>query len=266
MWQRLGDAIRAPPGAKPSRDHFSDGSLLELRMDSLESYALGEGCYSSGQKAAAADTLTRAKMRGTERSAFDLLVAIGRWSGFENLALRRYDVPINFGSKLLAQATELLASPPADEDASTRKNLTRLTVYAIDSDDTVEIDDGVSAEFLGDGRIRVWIHVAVGLARFTTLFYSQNTVQLMTAGMVHVTTNLNPGVSATLRGGRHASRAVRHGAGEGGAAAGGIGLHSHWGCLYVSLGPCGARHEPRAGRGALRRVPHRGVEPGRARG
>ena len=160
MWSRLRDAISAAPGAKPRQNHFSDGSLLELRMESLEAYALGEGCYSSGQKAAAHDALKRVNMRCTERSAFDLLVAIGRWGGFENLALRRYDVPVSFGSRLEAQATALLASPPPDEDASTRKDLTRLTVYAIDSDDTVEIDDGVSAEFLENGRIRVWIHVA----------------------------------------------------------------------------------------------------------
>lgn len=99
-------------------------------------------------------------MKSTERSAADLLVAIGRWGAFENLSLKRYDVPVFFRDSLRAQAAALLASPPADEDASTRKDLTRLTVYAIDSDDTVEIDDGVSAEFLGDGKIRVWIHVA----------------------------------------------------------------------------------------------------------
>jgi len=97
MWQRLDDAIAAPPAVKPPRDHFLDGSLLELRMESLEAFALGEGCYSSAQKAAAADTLGRVDMQATERGAFDLLVAIGRWAGFENLALRRYDIPVSFG-------------------------------------------------------------------------------------------------------------------------------------------------------------------------
>ena len=45
-------------------------------MEALEAFALGEGCYSSGQKAAALDTLRRTKMNITEGAAADLLA---RW-------------------------------------------------------------------------------------------------------------------------------------------------------------------------------------------
>ena len=161
MWRRLSDAVDAPPGAKPSRDAFTDGTLLELRMEALEAFALGDGCYSAGQKAAAVDTLGRLNMQPTERGAFDLLVAVGRWSAHENLGLRRYDVPVAFDTSHAAAAAALMSHPPDDVDESSRKDLTRMTVYAIDSDDTVEIDDGISAERLEDGKgIRVWIHVA----------------------------------------------------------------------------------------------------------
>lgn len=39
-------------------------------------------------------------------------------------------------------------------------DLTELKIYTIDSEDAGEIDDGLSAERLPDGRIKVWIHVA----------------------------------------------------------------------------------------------------------
>lgn len=160
MWERFRDAIRAPATRKPHPDAFHDGSLLQLRVESLEAFALGDGRHTVGQRAAAEDTLARARMRVSERSAFDALVAIGRWRGHEDLAMRRYDVPVAFDEETLASAAATAANPPPDEDARTRRDLTRLAAYAVDADDTVEIDDAVSAEAMGDGRIRVWIHVA----------------------------------------------------------------------------------------------------------
>ena len=160
MWERFRDAIRAPATRKPHPDAFHDGSLLQLRVESLEAFALGEGGTPSGNAPPGRMTLARARMRVSERSAFDALVAIGRWRGHEDLAMRRYDVPVAFDEETLASAAATAANPPPDEDARTRRDLTRLAAYAVDADDTVEIDDAVSAEAMGDGRIRVWIHVA----------------------------------------------------------------------------------------------------------
>ena len=160
MWERFRDAIRAPATRKPHPDAFVDGSLLQLRVESLEAYALGDGRRTVGQRKTAEDTLERARMRVSERSAFDALVAIGRWRGHEDLAARRHDVPTAFDEATLAAAAATAANPPPDEDASRRRDLTRLAAYAVDADDTVEIDDAVSAEAMDDGRVRVWIHVA----------------------------------------------------------------------------------------------------------
>jgi exoribonuclease-2 len=173
MWRRLTDAIAAPPDAKPPPDAFArDGSLLELRVEALEAFALGDGLHSSGQKASAIDALDRCGMRRTWKSAFDLLVAIGRWRGYENLAIRRHGIPTAFPARVLDEADAVEAAAIAaadgdvddDVDAATRKDLRgRFDVYAIDGDDTFEVDDGVSAEAMGPGSgdaIRVWIHVA----------------------------------------------------------------------------------------------------------
>jgi len=47
-----------------------------------------------------------------------------------------------------------------DLDEDIRVDLTHLKVFTIDGADTREVDDGVSVEQLGDGKWRVWAHVA----------------------------------------------------------------------------------------------------------
>ncbi|HEY9837972.1 MAG TPA: RNB domain-containing ribonuclease, partial [Vampirovibrionales bacterium] len=57
-------------------------------------------------------------------------------------------------------AHRCLNFPPPDPDANNRLDLTHLKVYTIDDESTLEIDDGVSLEYLEDGRQRLWIHIA----------------------------------------------------------------------------------------------------------
>ena len=102
-------------------------------------------------------------MRVSERSARDALAAVGRWRGLEDASWRRWGVETNHDASLEAYAAALAdgsIDAPADADAATRKDLTRLTTYAIDAADSEEIDDAVSAERTKDGKTRVWIHVA----------------------------------------------------------------------------------------------------------
>lgn len=102
-------------------------------------------------------------MRVSERSARDALAAVGRWRGLEDASWRRWDVETRHDASLEAYAAALAdgsIDAPADADAATRKDLTRLTTYAIDAADSEEIDDAVSAERTKDGKTRVWIHVA----------------------------------------------------------------------------------------------------------
>ncbi len=93
-------------------------------------------------------------------AAFDLLVDIGWWSKHENLFLRRSSYPVNFPKKVLEVAQSCLQFPPSDSN-SDRLDLTHLKVYTIDDESTEEIDDGLSIEYLGEGRSpRLWIHIA----------------------------------------------------------------------------------------------------------
>ena len=58
-----------------------------------------------------------------------------------------------------ARALELGAAP-SDPDAAGRADLTDQVVFTIDDASTRDIDDGLSAEFLPDGRVRLWVHIA----------------------------------------------------------------------------------------------------------
>jgi exoribonuclease II len=126
-------------------------------LDALERYAvLGEEANS---KSLALEILTELERGNTSQAALQLLVDLGIWSPHENLFLRRSQIPVHFPAKVLEVAHQYLASPPPDPD-SNRLDLTHLKVYTIDDESTQEIDDGLSLEFLSDGRQRLWIHIA----------------------------------------------------------------------------------------------------------
>ncbi|NEZ58038.1 RNB domain-containing ribonuclease [Adonisia turfae] len=127
------------------------------RLDLLERYAtLGEDC---SQKVAAQEVLTALDYKTAAEDAFQLLVDLGLWSPHENLALRRSQIPIQIPDEVSAMVQKRIDNPPPDADAD-RLDLTHLKVYTIDDESTREIDDGLSLESVGDGRKRIWVHIA----------------------------------------------------------------------------------------------------------
>ncbi|WP_026733217.1 ribonuclease catalytic domain-containing protein [Fischerella sp. PCC 9605] len=105
------------------------------------------------------ETMSMLGRSATPQGAFQLLVDLGWWSPHENLFLRRSSIPVQFPTKVLEVAQQRLESPPTDPDTN-RLDLTHLKVYTIDDESTTEIDDGLSWELLGDGRERLWVHIA----------------------------------------------------------------------------------------------------------
>ena len=57
-------------------------------------------------------------------------------------------------------AAQLLTSPPADPDASSRQDLTHHEVVTIDDASTRDIDDGLAVEVLPEGQHKLWVHIA----------------------------------------------------------------------------------------------------------
>jgi exoribonuclease-2 len=141
------------------------------RLDALEKYAtlvadiirMGVNSESLGRNypppGPVLETMNMLGRSATPPAALQLLIDLGWWSPHENLFLRRSSIPVQFSSKILEVAQEILDSPPADLDVN-RLDLKHLKVYTIDDESTTEIDDGLSCELLEDGRQRVWIHIA----------------------------------------------------------------------------------------------------------
>ena len=191
-------AVAAPRGDKPDpatlwRHDDEDNGARVRRFEALQAYALGEKFHSPGEKAMADDLLTKLGFSRSPESALKTLIATGAWSAHENLAIRRYNVPIEFPEHAHEATQALLANAPPDPDAATRVDLTHLKVYAIDDAGTVEVDDGLSVQALGDdGVIRVWVHIAdptrwierdstldhIARRRATTVYYPSEMVPM----------------------------------------------------------------------------------------
>ncbi len=129
-----------------------------IRIEALEKYAVF--AEEAKERTNAKEILAVLQRPETPEGAFDLLVDLGLWNEHENLFLRRTQIPINFSTKVLEVAHRCLISPPADPDENNRLDLTHLKVYTIDDESTQEIDDGLSVEYLEDGRERLWVHIA----------------------------------------------------------------------------------------------------------
>ncbi len=90
-----------------------------------------------------------------------LLVDLGQWEPHALPSLQRTVWEQGFVPDLLAEAERLIAAAadpqPGDDH---RRDLTTLRTYTLDDPDTLEIDDALSLEQLGDGRQRLWVHIA----------------------------------------------------------------------------------------------------------
>ncbi|CAI5507225.1 unnamed protein product [Closterium sp. Naga37s-1] len=134
------------------------GPGLAARMQALLEYAEEKP---GGNTALAEESLQLLGCVRTPEAACDLLVRAGALP-LHSLSFRlaASAMPATFPASVADYSASLAASPPPDPDENIRVDLTHLKVYTIDSYDTVEVDDGLTAETLPDGRIKVWIHVA----------------------------------------------------------------------------------------------------------
>ncbi|MGL5793283.1 MAG: RNB domain-containing ribonuclease [Waterburya sp.] len=126
-----------------------------LRLESIERLAL----QSDNSSKLAQEILQEVNKHCDSQGAFQLLVEIGWWSKHENLFLRRSSYPLNFSKKVFDVAQSRLQLN-STSDAENRLDLIHLKVYTIDDESTTEIDDGLSIEYLDNGTVKIWIHIA----------------------------------------------------------------------------------------------------------
>ncbi|MEB3211466.1 MAG: RNB domain-containing ribonuclease, partial [Leptolyngbyaceae bacterium] len=153
QWQSFLDSLSTALEGKPVQWGEGDHHYL----DALERFAV-QGDDAPGQSAAQ-EVLLALGRPTTSQSAFHLLVDLRIWDAHENLFLKQRQIPIRFPEKVLEMAQSLIDNSPPDCDVN-RLDLTHLKVCTIDDESTLEIDDGLSIEFLENGQRRVWIHIA----------------------------------------------------------------------------------------------------------
>ena len=185
------------------------GSLIEWqpadrpRLDALERFATVE---EAPTRSSAIEILTALQRPETSSAAFQLLVDLGIWSPHENMFLRRAQIPMQFSHKVLEVSHHRLEFPPDDLDVN-RLDLTHLKVYTIDDESTREIDDGLSLEFLPDGREKIWVHIADptrwvvpgdeldldARKRITTIYLPTGMIPMFPSELATGPMSLNPG-------------------------------------------------------------------------
>ncbi|KAH7387670.1 hypothetical protein KP509_16G035800 [Ceratopteris richardii] len=146
---------------RPTRDFWDSKDEFRTYLESLRAFSL-EICKSSDEKTMALQLLDELRMNRTASSALNLLTQIRYFNVHENLLLLKQEIPIpiHFSAEVLAEAEAIKARSLSDMDEENRVDLTALKVYTIDCEDPDEIDDGLSAMRLLDGRLKVWIHIA----------------------------------------------------------------------------------------------------------
>ncbi|HEV3229375.1 MAG TPA: RNB domain-containing ribonuclease [Solirubrobacteraceae bacterium] len=121
----------------------SGGAVREARPGDLVVVALGD--RRAGRRGPAARVV---RVLGRPQVARDVIEALMVDRGLR----RRFDPAVEHE----ARAARAGSSP----DAESRRDLRELPTFTIDPASARDFDDAVSAESLGEGRVRVWAHIA----------------------------------------------------------------------------------------------------------
>lgn len=92
-------------------------------------------------------------------SLFRLFVRLGIFNENENIDLYRLEIPVSFPERVLKNVGETLLSPGTSSCEGKRTDLTGLPVVTIDGQATLDFDDALSIEDMGD-HYRLGIHIA----------------------------------------------------------------------------------------------------------
>eukprot|EP00891_Asterochloris_glomerata_P003086 jgi/Astpho2/3086/Aster-x0560 len=157
--QQVQAARQKPLGSKPSPASWLAGNAHSQRVLAVLAYGLDEA--DTAQTKLAIDTMHAVGRSASVGQALDLLQDLGVWRLHEQRSLIKAGVVEHFPPDVMEQARTLeLGAAPSDPDAAGRADLTGQVVFTIDDASTRDIDDGLSAEFLPDGRVRLWVHIA----------------------------------------------------------------------------------------------------------
>ncbi len=101
--------------------------------------------------------LTKAGIEG-QNALFQVLVKLGIFEENENIDLHRYEIKTDFTPAIEEIASDMIVSFQSIPNRDGRRDLTSLPVMTIDGQGTLDFDDALSIEGIGD-YIRLGIHI-----------------------------------------------------------------------------------------------------------
>jgi len=149
-----GDWLMSLMNSTPAPEEMSPEDATEITRI-LKSFYLSE--KDSKDHALAKAMINRANL-DTSTGFFPLLVKLKVFDENENIDLLRFDVPTEFSSEIQKAAHRLVASCQGHSSDGMRKDLTSLAVMTIDGQATLDFDDALSIEKIGD-QFRLGIHI-----------------------------------------------------------------------------------------------------------
>ncbi len=197
-----GDWLVGLKNATPLPEHISEKDIDEFK-GILKSYFLfGKD---SRQHALARAMVNGAKL-DRDAELFPLLVKLNVFDENENIDLLRFDVPVEFSGDILGRADRLAGQYAGFPDDGLRHDLTDLPLMTIDGQATLDFDDALSIERLGD-RFRLGIHIVdVGqvvskgdvidqeaLSRGSSIYMPDQKISMLPAGLAEELCSLKAG-------------------------------------------------------------------------
>ena len=186
----------APP------DQVNGTDTAEFKSILKSYYLFGK---ESKDQAVAKAMLSRAKL-DPFTELFPLLVKLDVFDENENIDLLRFDIPTEFSSEIRLRAGKLADTYKGFSDDGSRRDLTDLPLMTIDGQATLDFDDAISIEKIGD-QFRLGIHIVdVGhfvhrgdiidqeaLSRGSSIYMPDQKISMLPAGLAEGLCSLKAG-------------------------------------------------------------------------
>ncbi|MGB5748030.1 MAG: ribonuclease catalytic domain-containing protein [Desulfobacterales bacterium] len=197
-----GDWLMSLMNSTPPPEEMNPEDAAEIIRVLRSYYLIGND---SKDHALAKAMINRANL-DTSTGFFPLLVKLKVFDENENIDLLRFNIPAEFSSEIQQAAHRLVSSYQGYSGDGMRKDLTSLAILTIDGQATLDFDDALSIEKIGD-QFRLGIHIVdVGhfvhkadiidqeaLSRGSSIYMPDQKISMLPAGLAEGLCSLKAG-------------------------------------------------------------------------